>query len=223
MNTKQLLGISIGAIFAISLFAAVSLQEAEAKKPDQIGKPDFISHLNWKQTVPFEKGNTAGAIAKFWWNDDKSGLYYQFHYNHLNLESDFSDYLLEDAEYKGATDAIIKIHIHMNEKGIQGPHVLNVFGGPSEDDSDLVIDTEARTISGKYDDGDENLNAPCGSCTDGVRDSGDSVAFTDEDELTGKIPIDELCLGNLYLNVHTAEHAPGGLRGQIIPNPNACD
>ena len=109
---------------------------------------------------------------------------------------------------KGNGDQITKIHLHNNVPGQAGPHVLNIFGLPSEDDGDLQVDVDARTFSGIWDDGDANDLLPSGPSPN------DSIELT--------AVLDELCAGNLYVNLHTADHGSGALRGQIIPTSDAC-
>jgi len=89
----------------------------------------------------------------------------------------------------------------------------------------LVVDVDARTFSGIWDDLDENLSAvdpDMDPTNPPTRDGGDSVALNDYDSLTGAIPLVELCAGNLYVNLHSENHGPGALRGQIIPTSDAC-
>ena len=89
-----------------------------------------------------------------------------------------------------------------------GPHVLNVFGLPREDDADLVVDPLTNTISGVWDNSDWNYGP------DGILDRGDSV------QLAPMIP--DLLLGEIYVQVHTFDFPvpdTGELRGQIVVVP----
>lgn len=99
---------------------------------------------------------------------------------------------------------------HESADGPNGPHLLNVYGLPREDDADLVVDVAGNRISGVWDNFDENFGG------DGVRDPGDSVRLADA--------IDLLLVEEVYVQVHTVDFpAPltGELRGQLvlIPEP----
>ena len=85
-------------------------------------------------------------------------------------------------------------------------------------DNDFSGNAKAWLI---YDDGDENYAAVMDPNT---RQGGDSVALTKVDPLTGKVPLAELCEGNIYANVHgtlTDDEGnaigadPGSLRGNL--------
>ena len=206
-----MLGLSVAALLAISIVSITTLPDAFAKKQET---PDFEAKLQGKQqTVPEERGTGHGK-ASFWFTEieGEPALKYTIQVS-KNLAVTW-----EGETSKGNGDPITKIHLHNQIPGIAGPHVLNIFGAPSEDDEHLVVDVDARTFSGIWDDDDQNLSAVGNS----ERQGGDSVALNDYDSLTGAIPLDELCAGNLYVNLHSENHGPGALRGQIIPTSNAC-
>jgi hypothetical protein len=96
---------------------------------------------------------------------------------------------------------------HVGAAGINGPHLLNIFGIPREDDADLIVDFANSTLSGIYDNGDENFGP------DGIRDPGDSVAISEA--------IDAILLNETYIQVHTRAFPGGEIRGQVkaVPEP----
>ena len=77
------------------------------------------------------------------------------------------------------------------------PHVLNVFGFPSQDDAQMTFDAAASTVSGVWDDGD--LTDP------GLGHAGNPMA--NSDTLTSAL--DALLAGELFLMMHTT--SPDGL------------
>ena len=197
---KSLLGVSIAMILAISIVAISTAEDVIAKQGPE---SDFEAKLQgFQQTVPTEKGTGHGK-AKFWFVDGGDALKYE-----INLSNNYIVTWNGETSKGSGGDTITKIHLHDNVPGVAGPHVLNVFGAPSEDDDDLDVDVDTRTFTGKWDDGDANDLDPPGPSPN------DSVTFSDK--------ISELCDGNLYVNIHSVEHGPGTLRGQIIPVSDAC-
>jgi len=208
MNTKTITFAAITALLVFSVMAVSELSTAEAKNEPE---PDFEAKLQgFQQTVPTEKGTGHGK-AKFWWADGEDALYYE-----IEVSKNYIVTWNGQTSKGNGGDTITKIHFHNNVPGTAGPHVLNVFGAPSEDDGNLSVDVDKRTFTGKWDDGDANDLPPAN------RSPNDSVAFTLVDPLSGNTPRDELCSGNLYVNIHSVEHGPGALRGQIIPSSGAC-
>jgi len=205
-NRKTVLGLSIAAIMAISVVSLSTLPDAFAKQEPQ---PDFVAKLQGKQqTVPEERGGGHGK-ASFWLTEVEGEPALQY-----KIEVSKNLYI-EGA--KGTGDLITKIHLHLQDPGTAGPHVLNIFGAPSEDDDHLVVDAKARTFSGIWDDGDAFDVG-----TDG-RTPNDSVALNVFDTLTGQVPLDGLCDGKLYVNIHSEKHGPGALRGQIMSTSDVCE
>ena len=54
------------------------------------------------------------------------------------------------------------IHIHLHVQDATGPHILNIFGKPSFDDDDLVVDYENESFSGLYDASDASRDPNSG-------------------------------------------------------------
>ena len=197
-HTSMFLGLSIAALLAVSIIS-INVTDAFAK---QTPAPDFEAKLQGKQqTVPEERGGGHGK-ALFWFTESGDLAYSIAVSKNLSVTWD-------GQTSKGNGDPITKIHLHQNEPGKAGPHVLNVFGAPSEDDDDLHVDVDARTFTGIWDDGDANDLLPVGPSPN------DSIALSDA--------MGALCSGNLYVNIHSENHGTGALRGQIIPTSDACE
>jgi hypothetical protein len=106
------------------------------------------------------------------------------------------------------------MHMHLAVPDVTGPHILNIFGLPSEDDADLIVDYDNESLSGIFD------------MSDASRDPKTGEVLPQFFPLTTKLIadwLDELAAGELYLAVHTVEASatpPGvAIRGQIIPVP----
>ena len=182
--------------------AALSLLVVAACDSSSDEVEDFSAALTAAQTVPSVPDQGVSGTASFRLLEGGQRLAYEITFAGLDLGA------LDGAPITAATeDDVTKVHIHRSPEGVAGPHVLNIFGAPSEDDSDLVVDAEEGTLSGVWDDGDVNDSLP---------DHAQTVAFSQE--------IESLCDGRLYLNIHTAEFDDGILRGQIRPaDPAVCD
>jgi len=131
--------------------------------------------------------------------EDITGVH--FHFGHAPLLTSYVALLRQEGEDLGPL-------YHEGADGPNGPHLLNVFGAPREDDANLVVDFENNRISGRWDNLDMNFGP------DGVRDAGDSVAI-------GSV-IGEILAEEVYVQVHTnAFPAPntGEIRGQIVAVP----
>ena len=97
---------------------------------------------------------------------------------------------------------------HTGATGPNGPHLLNVYKAPREDDDQLQIDVANNRISGVWDNSDVNFGG------DGVRDPGDSVAIGSA--------LADILIEEVYVQVHSVNFpAPntGEIRGQIVAVP----
>ena len=101
-------------------------------------------------------------------------------------------------------DDMLKMHIHLAAIGHTGPHALNIFGEPMEDDADMTFDAETGRITGVWGDDDENTE---------LSESARSKKLSDMYEA--------LCSEELYLNVHTLGFPSGAIRGQILPSAHS--
>jgi len=157
----------------------------------------FSANITGDQVVPSTPSEATGT-ASFELNEAGTELRYTMSFQGVDLKP--SD--------RTAPADINKIHIHVAPTGENGPHTLNIFGKPSEDDADLVVDYEANTLSGIWDDADvSDLNG------NGISDPNDTKPLSNF--------LDTLESGGLYVQVHTnrfdsSTGFPGELRGQII-------
>lgn len=187
------------------IFAGVALL-----LPLQIVNPahaatQFRVNLDGSQVVP-SSSSTASGFATFELNEDQTALDYFIQLEGVSLKPDLTQ--------RTQPQDVNKIHLHFGEAGSNGPHVLNIFGLPSEDDDDLVIDFEAGTLSGTWDNSDA-INPETGELFD---QSGMGTT-----KLLSNF-IDELLGNQLYIQVHTVEFPdPGAIRGQIagVPEPSS--
>ncbi|MEM9216568.1 MAG: DUF4347 domain-containing protein [Cyanobacteria bacterium P01_F01_bin.150] len=85
----------------------------------------------------------ATGVATFSLNPEQTELTYTIQLDGLDL--------VEDPTARTADNAVTKIHFHHRDYGTNGSHVLNIFGAPSVDDDDIVIDYDNATITGKWD------------------------------------------------------------------------
>jgi hypothetical protein len=109
--------------------------------------------------------------------------------------------------------------LHLHVPDVIGPHILNIFGIPSEDDADLLVDYEHDSLTGIFD------------TSDATRDESTGEILNQAFPLTTKIVgdwIDELIGGELYIAVHSRDralNAPPGvdIHGHIfvVPEPTA--
>lgn len=165
----------------------------------------FQTELNGAQVVSPEFPNgvptMASGTATFSLNDDETALTYEIDLDGVTLKP-------QQADRTDLSD-VTKIHIHVGEVGNNGPHVLNIFGLPREDDADLTVDYTQGILSGIWDDGDA-INPSTGTLFDPT--AGGTTKLLSNF-------VDELKTGGLYLQVHTVEFdsptVPGELRGQI--------
>jgi len=127
------------------------------------------------------------------------------------------DITLDSADLDGAQttsldDNVVGIHLHdtsvcFASTCIAGDtrgtaHALNIFGAPRTDDTDMTFDVSAGTVSGLWDDSDENslTPAPSGKPSDFLL---------------------KLLAGKMFLMIHT-QTVPSGAYGgfiQVVPEP----
>ena len=172
----------------VTLLSSVSIVQAATIK--------FQASLNGTQVVPATL-STATGKATLELNEDATQLSYFISLEGLNL--------VEEPLERTNPEDVTAIHFHIGLLGNNGPHVLNIFGMPSEDDSDLVVDFTNNTLAGIWDDGDVIASQP--------------FAPGDTKPLTAFV--DDLVAGKLYIQVHPTDD-DRTIRGQIssIPEPS---
>lgn len=155
----------------------------------------FQASLEGTQVVP-STDSVAKGSAKFELDVTETELNYFIQLEDLDL--------VENPLERTNPDDVTAVHIHTGESGTNGIHVLNVFGMPSEDDSELVVDFEAETLTGTWNDSDAIdpiTNLPF------VENPGSTKPVTDFTE--------RLFSEELYVQVHTNAMPDGAIRGQI--------
>ena len=169
----------------------------------------YHARLDATQVRNNESDSTATGVARFQLDATGSRLSYQLDLDGVDLEP--------IAANRTDPDDVLAIHIHLHVADVIGPHILNIFGNPSEDDADLVVDFENESLSGVFD------------ASDSLDPATGEPFFVDDPLATKLIDdwLDELDAGQLYIAVHTrriADVAPPGvaIRGDIfrVPEPS---
>ncbi len=180
--------------------AGLAVVAAAAAAPVQAAPMQFVADVG-DFIFPIPRGSSATATGTFTLNEAQTELSYFITFNGLDLKEN-------PADRTGVGD-VNAIHFHVGTASEIGPHALNVFGITLgqivEDDDDLVVDWDANTVSGVWDDSDLT---PPGL---GIPPGPSSVPLTSI--------ISNLMAGEIYVNVHTAEWPSGEIRGQIERAP----
>jgi hypothetical protein len=195
-QNSTVLGLSIAAIFAITVIAISATPTAMAKS-DTNGQPDLVA------TLTAEGTNDAKGKALFWFNDDASELRYKIVLNKVDVGSVGDDGTGNDKNSgKGLAYYVTKLHIHAAPGGVHsGEHLLNVVG--PADDADLNI--AGHTFSGIWDDTDMTH--------DHHGHGHNSKTLTSQ--------VAALCNGDTDVNVHLSGSGEY-IRGIIETNSDAC-
>ena len=195
-QNSTVLGLSIAAIFAITVIAISATPTAMAKS-DTTGQPDLVA------TLTAEGSNDAQGKALFWFNDDATELRYKIVLNKVDVGSVGDDGTGNDKNFgKGLAYYVTKLHIHAAPGGIHsGEHLLNVVG--PADDADLKI--AGHTFSGIWDDADMTH--------DHHGHGHNSKTLTSQ--------ITALCNGDTDVNVHLSGSGEF-IRGIIETNSDTC-
>ena len=173
----------------------------------QVFATRFFANLTADQVVANDSTTTGIGMAIFELNDDQTELSYSMVFSGLDLEPD-------PANRVNAND-IDKIHLHFAPRGVPGPHVLNIFGLPSEDDADLVVDFPNNSLVGIWSDADA-IDPDTGNPFD--QTVGGTTKFQSEF-------VDALFDGDIYLAAHTiGEGGAVAVRGQVevVPEPGTA-
>lgn len=179
--------------YAVVLFCLVCCSVANAQT--------FVANLDASQVVG-SSTETGTATATFILDPAQQNLSYSIVIFGLDLKPVPADRI-------GFSD-VTAIHLHNGFAGSSGPHVLNIFGVPSEDDDQMVVDFSNETISGIYDDSD-------------AIDPGTGALFDQNSPFTTKLLsnfVDDLVQNQIYLAIHTAgQNGNIAIRGQVLAVP----
>lgn len=201
------------ALLAAALHVAVVLGAVVFGATAAGAQTQFAARLDASQVLSNPSSSTATGLARMTLNAEQTELAYFLEFDGLDLKP--------LAAERTEPDDIVAIHIHLNVPGVIGPHVLNIFGFPAEEDGDRVVDYENETITGVYDASDATRNPDTGEI--------EPQAFP----LTTKLfptptRLAELLNEEWYFAVHTVGNAatPPGvtIRGNfvLVPEPTAA-
>ena len=161
----------------------------------------FVANLDASQ-VNGSSTETGTAIASFYLDSSQQNLSYTIQIFGLDLKA-------VPADRTGFSD-VTAIHLHNGFVDTSGPDVLNIFGVPSEDDSEMGVDFANDTISGVFNDAD-------------AIDPNTGSLFDQNDPINTKLLsnfTDDLMDQQLYLAIHTAgQNGNIAIRGQLIAVP----
>jgi len=208
MQTKtNVLVFSLVAILALSVVAIGGIPQAVADKDDHDDKDkdhdDKNKKLKFKKKADFtaDCGPTMNipadvnwdCKASFWLDKKGENLKYKIQIDNMDLTGWQSP--------SDADDDVTGVHIHDAAlgDGTTGPHILNVWEAPIEDDAQMKAYPSKGIIKGIYDDSDVTPHNA------GVH-HGESLPLTDK--------INDLCNGDFYVMIH---QGPGVLKGDAIP------
>ena len=172
-----------------------------------MAQTEFVSHIDASQVVNNPSTSTATGIATLTLNAEQTELAYSVQLFGVDLEP--------VAENRTDPNDVTAIHIHLHVQDVIGPHILNIFGVPSFDDADLVVDYENESFSGLYDASDASTDPVTGEIL--------PQAFP----LTTKLfptsfRLAELLNEEWYFAVHTVGTPGVTIRGAIliVPEPS---
>jgi hypothetical protein len=136
---------SVATILAVSVAAPAWAHDAEHGHG---GGTNYYAFIDDFHSNPSTTDATGEIFLRL--NEERTALSYKI------VLDDLLGFKENPAE-RTEPDDIIGMHLHIDIDG--RPHVLNIFGWrtwdqPAEEDSDLVIDYENRTLTGIWDDSD---------------------------------------------------------------------
>lgn len=173
-----------------------------------MGQTEFVSNLDSSQVVNNPSDSAATGLATLTLNADQTELAYSVQLFGLDLEP--------VAEARTDPNDVLALHIHLHVQDVIGPHILNIFGVPSYDDDDLVIDYQNDSFSGVFDSSDASRDPVTGKIL--------PQAFP----LTTKLfptffRLEELLNNEWYFAVHTVGTPGVTIRGAIlvVPEPSS--
>ncbi|QEG23275.1 CHRD domain-containing protein [Mariniblastus fucicola] len=167
-----------------------------------VAKADiFVANLDASQVVG-SSSEPGSAVATFVLDEAQENLSYSIQIFGLDLKPVAAERTL--------FSDVTAIHLHNGFSGTSGPHVLNVFGMPSEDDSEMVVDFTNESIDGVFND-DDAIDPDTGMLFD-QNNPGTTKLFSNF--------VDDLISGQIYIAIHSA--GQGGdiaIRGQVVAVP----
>lgn len=201
-QNNTVLGLSVAAIFAISVIAISAMPTAMAKS-DANGQPDLVAIL----TASDGSSSDPKGKAMFWFDDDSNptSIRYQVVLNQIDVT---------DNRGKGLGESLEKVHIHYAPNGVHQPmHLYNILG-PADDLDDGKI--AGNTLSGVWDEADvwSNWDEP------GMPMHHSSKPLTGVNP-NGNTILENLCTENTDVNIHLHGDVPY-IRGIITANSDAC-
>jgi hypothetical protein len=174
-----------------------------------MGQTEFVSDLDSSQVVNNSSDSPATGFATLTLNAEQTELAYSIQLVGLDLEP--------VAENRTDPNDVVAIHIHLHVQDVIGPHILNIFGVPSLDDDDLIVDYENESFSGLYD------------ASDASRDPDTDEVLPQAFPLTTKLFPTSFRLGELlneqwYFAVHTVGTPGVTIRGaiRVVPEPSSA-
>lgn len=189
-----------------ALFCGTLLLGVSATAQDAL---HYAATLDRFQVLNNESLSTATGAAQFTLTQTPGGprLEYALQLDGLDLEPVPAD--------RTNPNDVVGIHLHLHVPDVIGPHILNIFGLPGEDDADLIVDYENNSLRGVYE------------ISDASRDPVSGQLLPQAFPLTTKVIdnwIDDLAEGRLYIAVHSrsqTDNAPPGvdIRGNIVAVP----
>lgn len=206
MQTKtNMLVFSLAAILTLSIVAMGGIPQAIADK-DHDDDHDDKKKLKFKKKADFTAdcaqvnhgvGTDWECTALFWLDKKGENLKYKIKIQNMDL----TGWQTLDHGAPDTTDDVTAIHLHDAAlgDGINGPHVLNVWKAPIEDDDQMKAYPARGIVKGIYDDSDVTPHHA------GVH-HGPSLTLTDK--------VGDLCNGDFYVMVHQGD---GVLKGFAEP------
>ncbi|MGJ8695811.1 MAG: CHRD domain-containing protein [Verrucomicrobiaceae bacterium] len=179
----------------------------------------FRAELTPKQVVPKNGAPSPAGVSKasatatfeLFQNGGDPYLEYEIQFDQINLIDDITGihFHIGYTPPPAASSLILGATPRHSAPGQEnGPHTLNVYGLPRQDDADLAVSPDGTWLRGRW--GNEDVNYG----SNGTYDPSDSVGL-------GSV-YTELFEGDIYIQVHShAFNVPdtGELRGQILPVP----
>ena len=195
-QNSTVLGLSIAAIFAITVIAISATPTAMAKS-DANGQPDLVATL----TASDGSSSDPKGKAMFWFDDDSdpTSVRYQIVLNKIDVNGN---------EGKGLGEELEKVHIHYAPGGDhKAMHLYNILGTADDLDDGKIT---GNVLSGVWDEAD--IPIPYGHHTSkpltAVNPNGNTI-------------LENLCTGNTDVNIHLHGDVPY-IRGIIETNSDAC-